>query len=113
MSCGYGDIVEWIINKGKNVNTKGDNRKIPFAFSMWKQLRWNCFNTMHGVQFPIYLFIDAKIINGINLCDLLQLYKHYVGVICTKGKREQMWKHIMSLVTSNKNVFQTQNKNEG
>jgi hypothetical protein len=49
-----------------------------------------------------------------NLCDFLQLCKYYVWIICRKGKREQMWKHIMSLVMIHENyVFWTQNKNEG
>jgi hypothetical protein len=25
---------------------KGENEKMPFAFSMWKQPRWSCFNIM-------------------------------------------------------------------
>jgi hypothetical protein len=33
-----------------------------------------------------------------NLCDFSQLCKYYVKIICTKGKREQKWKHVMNLV---------------
>jgi predicted NAD-dependent protein-ADP-ribosyltransferase YbiA (DUF1768 family) len=33
-----------------------------------------------------------------NLCDFSQLCKYYVGIICTKGKKEQKWKHVMNLV---------------
>jgi hypothetical protein len=39
----------------------------------------------------------------------IQLCKYHVGVICIKGKKEQMWKHIMSLVMIQWNfVFETQ-----
>jgi hypothetical protein len=33
-----------------------------------------------------------------NLGDFSQLCKYYVGIICTKGKKEQKWKHVMNLV---------------
>ncbi len=42
-------------------------------------------------------FFVSKIINCINLSDSLQLCEYYVGVKCTNGKREQMWKHVMCL----------------
>jgi len=32
------------------------------------------------------------------LCDNLQLCKYYVEVIYTKGKKYQMWKHVMNLI---------------
>jgi hypothetical protein len=57
----------------------------------------------------LFIYLISWIINCINLCDFLQLCKKYVGVICTKGKREHMWIHIMSLVMIIWNfVFQTQ-----
>jgi hypothetical protein len=36
-SCEYFDIVERIVNKGANVNAKGENGKKIYTFSMWKQ----------------------------------------------------------------------------
>jgi hypothetical protein len=30
-------ICKEIVNKGTNINGKGENEKIPFAFNMWKK----------------------------------------------------------------------------
>ncbi len=64
---------------------------------MWKQLWWNCFDIMHNIQSLIYFifFIDRKLYI---LCDFLQFCQYYVGGMWTKHKKEQMWKHVMSLV---------------
>ncbi len=62
----------------------------------------------------VFIYFISWIINCINLCDFLQLCKYYLGVIYTKGKREHMWMHIMSLVMIKWNfVFQTQNSKKG
>jgi hypothetical protein len=36
-SCIYANIVQKIVHKKLYVNAKGENGKIFFAFSMWKQ----------------------------------------------------------------------------
>jgi hypothetical protein len=36
-SCGYVDIIQEIINKGTNVNVKGENGKLYVIFDMRKQ----------------------------------------------------------------------------
>ncbi len=38
------------------VNAKGENGKILFAFSTWKQPWWSLSDTMHGTQYYLYLF---------------------------------------------------------
>jgi hypothetical protein len=60
----------------------------------------------------LFTFFVTYIINCINLCAFLQLCKYYVGVICTKGKNEQMWNHIMSLVTIEWKCVSNTQKNE-
>jgi hypothetical protein len=37
---------------------KGENGKMTFAFHMWKQPWWSCFNIMHDVQSPLYFFFS-------------------------------------------------------
>jgi len=62
-------------------NAKGENGKC-FCISMWKQPWWSHFNIMHGTQFPfsfLFCFIDHKV------------YKYYVRIICTKGKKDHVW----------------------
>ncbi len=36
-SCANVNIVQEIVNKGTYVNTKNENEKMNFVFSMWKQ----------------------------------------------------------------------------
>jgi hypothetical protein len=69
------------------------------------RLHLTCTNNRDGVFSILCMVLDllfiyfiSWIINCINLCDFLQLCKYYVGVICTKGKREHMWMHITNLV---------------
>jgi hypothetical protein len=50
--------------------------------------------------YSIFILLSSffpLIINCINLCNILQLCKYYVGGVCKK-KRDQMWKHVMNLV---------------
>jgi hypothetical protein len=42
------------------------------------------------------------------MCDFLQLCKYYVRIICTKGKKDHVWKHVMIWKWSYGNVFLTQ-----
>ncbi len=37
VSCEYNDIVQKIVNKGTNVNAKGENEKMSFTYRIWKQ----------------------------------------------------------------------------
>ncbi len=70
-----------------------------FVFSMWKQpwfygvisIRCTIFNFLFILNF----FINHKLYE---LVYFLQLCKYYVRIICTKCKREPMWKHVMSLI---------------
>ncbi len=49
-------FVKRLLTKKTNVDAKGDNGKMSFAFDMWKQLRSIDFKIMHGIQFPFYFF---------------------------------------------------------
>jgi hypothetical protein len=53
-----------------DVNAKGENGKISFAFSMWKQQWWSHFDIMHA-QSLVYFFFCFIGHNYINLCDFL------------------------------------------
>jgi len=90
-SCRYVDIVQEIVNERANVNRKGQNENISFAFSMWKQPWWHLFDIcmVLNAWYTILFLVFHKFYK----CDFLQLCKYYLGVIYTKGKKQQMWKH--------------------
>jgi hypothetical protein len=52
-----------------------------------KQPWWSHFNSMHGIQSPIYFtfrFIYHKLYI---LCDFLQLWQYYAGTCMHKGQQ--------------------------
>jgi hypothetical protein len=63
-SCGYVDIVQKIVNKGANVNAKGENGKFSFAFNMWKHSWWIvsilCNDTQSSLYF-IFCYMNHKL----------------------------------------------------
>jgi hypothetical protein len=50
------NLAQEIVNKGIDVNVKGENEKIFFAFSMLTQPQLGHFDTMDGTQSSFYYF---------------------------------------------------------
>jgi hypothetical protein len=71
-----------------------------FIFNMWKKNQ--CFDIIHSIQSFLYLSqlisLVLKLMNCTNAC-----FFTIVKILCEscmyKGKKEQMWKHVMSSVT--------------
>jgi hypothetical protein len=68
--------------------------KDAFVFNMWKQIS-SWYYAWHSISYLLlFCFINLKLYEFVRLFTIIK----YVKIICIKGKKEKMWKHVMILV---------------
>jgi hypothetical protein len=95
--CGYVDMLKGLLTNEQMLMQKLKMEKCLLHLAC-KNSHNGVFSIFCMVFNLLFIYFTSWIINCINLWDFLQLCKYYVEVICTKGKKEHMQMHIMSLV---------------
>jgi hypothetical protein len=92
-SCEYVDMIQKIINKEIYANAKHKNGKMHMETTIMESFQYYSWYS----NFILFLFFSSIVI-CIIFWYFKKLFKYHVRVICTKGVKEQMLKHVMSLI---------------